>query len=274
MTSQLADDGIERDLSFAAEIARDAGRRALAQRECGRWEGQTLADVGDHAADGYLQGCIRGRYPEDAILSEETADSPERLGKERVWIVDPIDGTREYSQLRDDWAVHVGLCVGGVGALGAVALPAVDTVLWGVALEGRERSGHDGNGRAAVRGDSAQTGAPRILVSRSRTPSWIADFAGALEGELVPFGSVGFKASRLLLGEADVYVCRQGLNEWDTCAPEIVARAFGWHVCTMSGESHVYNRPNPRNHELVICRPAWRERVLEAAVASGALRES
>jgi 3'(2'), 5'-bisphosphate nucleotidase len=96
------------------------------------------------------------------------------------------------------------------------------------------------------------------------------DVLGA--GERLPTGSVGFKVARLLRGEADVYVHKQGLKEWDTCAPETVARALGWTVCKLRGDEHVYNRRDPVNHELVICRPAWRERVLEAVAACGALQ--
>src|SRR5258708_1516830 len=112
------------DLQFAIEAARVAGERVLGLRASGRWkDGATLADVGDQAADGFLQGFVRGRYPHDGILSEETADSRARLALERVWIIDPLDGTREYSQGRDDWAVHVALAIDGQPALGAVALP-------------------------------------------------------------------------------------------------------------------------------------------------------
>src|SRR6185503_12058122 len=102
---QLAE--IQRDLAFAIEAARAAGERSLAVRATGRWSEDALADVADQGADGFLQGIVRGRYPDDGILSEETADTRSRLSKSRVWIIDPLDGTREYSQLRDDWAVHV-----------------------------------------------------------------------------------------------------------------------------------------------------------------------
>ncbi len=141
MSQDLSDETIQRDLDTAISIARSAGMRCLGLRQTGRWEGKMLADVGDQAADGFLQGFIQGRYPEDGILSEETVDSPERLGKERAWIIDPLDGTKEYSAERDDWAVHVALTVGGRCALAAVALPSLDEVLWGVAIPGKERGG-------------------------------------------------------------------------------------------------------------------------------------
>lgn len=261
---------IERDLAFAIEAARAAGRRVLALRGEKRWEGKVLADVGDQAADGFLQGFIRGRYPTDGLLSEETADSPERLEKARTWIVDPLDGTQEYSELRADWAVHVALTVGGRCALGAVALPASDDVLWGVCVAGKERAGST-SGTELARGMSEQRARPRIVVSRSHTPPWVERFARALDAELVPVGSVGFKVARLLTGEADIYAHTVGLKEWDTCAPEVVARALGWHVSKLRGEEHVYNQRNPKNHELLVCRPAWRERLLTALRESGAL---
>jgi 3'(2'), 5'-bisphosphate nucleotidase len=266
----LTDQEIERDLAFAIEAARAAGRRVMALRQEGRWQGKTLADVGDQAADGFLQGFIRGRYPEDGLLSEETADSAERLGKRRAWIVDPLDGTQEYSELRADWAVHVALTLGGRCALAAVALPAGDDVLWGVCLPGKERAGSSA-GSALARGSSEQPARPRIVVSRSHTPPWVERFARSLNGELVPCGSVGYKVSRLLAGEGDIYAHTVGLKEWDTCAPETVARALGWHVSKLRGEEHVYNQKNPKNHELLVCRPAWKERLLAALKESGAL---
>ncbi len=263
---------LERDLAFATEVATLAGRRVNLLREAERWEGRALGDVGDQAADGFLQGFLRGRYPGDGILSEETADSEERLEKERVWIVDPLDGTKEYSEMRHDWAVHVALTIGGRCALGVVALPALDELLWGVTLGRRPRGGVRG-GEREVRGESQSSGRPKVVVSRSHTPPWVERFAGALDAELLACGSVGYKVSRLLVGEADVYVHKVGLKEWDTCAPETVARALGWHVCKLRGEEHVYNRRNPKNHELVVCRPAWKERVLEAVASSGALED-
>jgi 3'(2'), 5'-bisphosphate nucleotidase len=261
---------IERDLRFAVEAARAAGARALALRASERWKGDMLADVGDQACDGYLQGLILGRYPDDGLLSEETADSPARLAKARTWIVDPLDGTREYSELRHDWAVHVALSLGGACALGAVALPSQGRLLWAVSLPGEERAGLEGNG-ALLRGDSKARPPLRVAVSRSHTPDWITRFLASIGGTPVPAGSVGNKVAMLLTGEADLYVHKKGLKEWDTCAPEVVARALGWSVCKLRGEEHRYNQKDPKNHELVVCRPAMRAQVLETLAASGAL---
>jgi 3'(2'), 5'-bisphosphate nucleotidase len=262
---------LEHDLRFAIDSARWAGERVLALRKAGRWQADILADIGDQAADGLLQGLIQGRYPDDGILSEETADSAERLSKQRSWIVDPLDGTKEFSEGRSDWAVHVALTLGGRCALGAVALPALGKVLWG-ALDGQSaRHGVEGGGELAP-GSSTGPARPRVVLSRSHTPEWMDRFCEAIgASERLPTGSVGFKVARLLLDEADVYVHKRGLKEWDTCAPEAVARALGWTVCKLRGEDHVYNQRDPKNHELVICRPAWRERVLAAVQACGAL---
>jgi 3'(2'), 5'-bisphosphate nucleotidase len=260
---------LERDLEFAIEAAELAGARALALRASGRWkESNQLADVADHAADGLLQGFVRGRFPHDGILSEETADSQRRLSIARTWIIDPLDGTREYSQLREDWAVHVGLAVGGRCRLGALALPARGKVLWGVCEAEVRVHGMKGTG-ALVSGDSPAPARPRIAVSRSHTPSWMPRFAEILGADLVHSGSVGNKVGMLLLGEADLYAHRRGLNQWDTCAPECVARALGWSVSHLDGSEIAYNVASPHVDQFLVCRPAARERVLAALREAG-----
>ena len=265
---------LDRDLAFAISAARDAGERGLSLRALERWEGKTLGDVCDQACDGFLHGMLAGRYPDDGVLSEETVDTPARLEKSRVWIVDPLDGTKEYAQLREDWAVHVALAVDGQCVLGAVALPSQGKVLFGVAQADGQRAGVIGDDACElVSGDSPRPERPRIAVSRSHTPEWVDRFAATMGGELVPAGSAGHKAGLLLTGQADMYVHKIGLKEWDTCAPETIARSLGWHVCRLDGSEHVYNRADPRNHELVICRPEARDAVLEALAASGALED-
>jgi 3'(2'), 5'-bisphosphate nucleotidase len=273
MADALTDAELQADLDFAIAAARDAGQRLMGLRGGGRWQDeQVLGDVADQAADGFLQGLLRGRYPDDGILSEETADSPARLDCWRTWIVDPLDGTKEYRSGREDFAVHVALTLDGHPAVAAVGLPQSGLVLWGVALPGRERGGVLGAPLTLAHGDDPGPAVTRIVVSRSHTPAWVERFAAEYGGtSLVRCGSVGFKASRLLLGEADVYVHKRGLKEWDTCAPEVVARALGWRVCRLDGTDQLYNRADPRNDELVICRPAVAERVLATAVAAGVL---
>lgn len=275
----MSPEGIETDLQFAIEIAQSAGRRALGLRQetnkegAPRWEGKMLADVGDQACDGYIQGTLFGRYPDDGVLSEETRDSADRLAKERAWIIDPLDGTKEYSQRREDWAVHVALTYKNECALAAVDLPAQDRTLWAVSLPGQERAGLVGGGDL-VRGDSPVPDKPRIACSRSHTPPWMETFHAEMGGgELVRAGSVGNKVSLLLLGEADLYVHKIGLKEWDTCAPETIARALGWHVCKLRGDEHRYNQADPVNHELVICRPEVAEKVIATLATCGALED-
>ena len=265
---------IERDLAFAVLAARGAGERAMAIRALDRFEGKTLGDVCDQGCDGYLHGLLLGRYPDDGVLSEETIDTPERLDRSRVWIVDPLDGTKEYAQLRDDWAVHVAPVVDGACALGAVALPSRGEIFFGVAVPGHERAGVEGgDALELVAGDTDARDVPRIAVSRSHTPEWVERFAGSIGGELAPAGSAGNKVAMLLRGDADAYVHKIGLKEWDTCAPETIARSLGWHVCRLDGTEHRYNQRDPKNHELVVCRPAAKDRVLEALRDAGALED-
>ncbi|MBL4769715.1 MAG: 3'(2'),5'-bisphosphate nucleotidase CysQ [Planctomycetes bacterium] len=260
---------LARDLEFAKLAAHQAGQRALQIRKSGRWRDRTLADVGDQACDAYLQGLILGRYPEDGLLSEETADTPARLDKRRVWIVDPLDGTKEYQSDREDWAVHVALTVGGLCSLGAVALPSQGITLWGVAAPGFESAGMDGPGEI-LPGNSPGGKKLRLAVSRSHTPPWVEALASELDAELVPAGSVGNKVGLLLRGEADFYVHKTGLKEWDTCAPECIALAQGWFVSRLDGSSQTYNQTNPYNDQMLVCRPVDKDRILRALIACGA----
>ncbi|MCA8953319.1 MAG: 3'(2'),5'-bisphosphate nucleotidase CysQ [Planctomycetes bacterium] len=273
MTATPTAEELDTRLAFAAQIASEAGARLRGLRASGRWSDEkVLGDVADQAADGYLQGYLRGRHPEDGLLSEETKDSPGRLGPRYTWIVDPLDGTKEYRTDRHDWAVHVGLCHDGVPVLGAVALPAIDRVLTGVCVAGHERCelrGEGGDWPRELAPANAATSGLRIAVSRSHTPDWVQRFADHIgASELVPSGSVGFKVSLLLFGKADVYVHKTGLKEWDTCAPEAIARAAGWAVHRLDGSDQRYNQPDPRNDEILVCRPAVLERVLASVAAA------
>lgn len=269
----LSEADLDARLQFAIRIAEAAGQRLLGLRASGRWqEPGILGDVGDQAADGYLQGCLLGRYPDDGILSEETADDPARASRRCTWIVDPLDGTKEYSTGRHDWAVHVGLAVDGQPVLGAVALPAIGRVLTGVCAGARPRAAVLGSGgewpTSFVTGPGPAK--PRLVCSRSHTPEWVKLFAAQMgEGELVPCGSVGFKVAMLLFGKADVYAHDKGLKEWDTCAPEAIARAVGWSVGRLDGSAQGYNRKDPRNDQILVCRGEVRERALAALRAVG-----
>ena len=265
-------------LGFATAIAREAGRRLSVLRSSGRWqEPKILGDVGDNAADGYLQGALFGRYPEDAVLSEETKDDLERTKNRIAWIVDPLDGTKEYAGGRHDWAVHVGLAVDQKPVLGVVAMPTIDRVIVATnPTEGSSSVSLLGSGGewpdSFVDDNGSQGDAPlRLVASRSHTPEWMQRFAeGMGNAELVPCGSVGFKVSMLMFGKADIYVHKIGLKEWDTCAPEAIARAAGYSVCRFDGQDHCYNQENARNDELIVCRPWLKDRVLEVLKSVGA----
>jgi 3'(2'), 5'-bisphosphate nucleotidase len=189
--------------------------------------------------------------PDDAVLSEEGVADPARLSARRVWIVDPLDGTREYGEVpRADWAVHVSLAIDGDPVAGAVALPARDLTL---ATD------------PAPPAPPAWGGPPRVLVSRSRPPAEAARVAEALGGELVPLGSAGAKAMAVVLGDADVYAHSGGQYEWDSAAPVAVARAAGLHASRLDGSPLVYNRPDPYLPDLLICRPDLADQVIAAA---------
>src|SRR5690606_20624454 len=171
----------------------------------------------------------------------------------RVWIVDPVDGTREYGEERSDWAVHVGLAIDGVATVGAVALPGLD-------------------GGLVLRSDRpaalplAHGGAPRLLVSRTRPAPEALALVKRLGGELVPMGSAGAKAMAVVRGEAEIYLHSGGQYEWDSCAPVAVARGHGLHCSRIDGSELRYNQRDTWLPDLLICRPEWAEPVL-AAVA-------
>lgn len=264
--------------SFAAAIARDAGRRLFSLRESGRWtDPKIMGNIGDQAADGYLQGALFGRFPHDAVLSEETKDDLARCKNRVAWIVDPLDGTKEYASGRHDWAVHVGLAVDQKPVLGVVAMPSIDRVMAAMLPDDGPGSvelfGKGGEWPETFTPDPGSLGDQplRLVASRSHTPDWMQQFAvGMGNAELVPCGSVGFKVSMLMFGKADVYVHKIGLKEWDTCAPEAIARAAGYSVCRFDGQDHRYNQENARNDELVVCRPWLKDRVLEVLKSVGA----
>jgi 3'(2'), 5'-bisphosphate nucleotidase len=242
------------DHSLAAELATNAGRLLVDLRARRATEGvdpKALGREGDAESHRLLMAALADARPRDAVLSEEGLADPARLAAERVWIVDPLDGTREYGEVpRTDWAVHVALVVGGEPVAGAVALPARDLTL---------------ASEPPPPPPPAWEGPPRVLVSRSRPPAEAARVAEALGGELVPLGSAGAKAMAVVLGEADVYAHSGGQYEWDSAAPVAVARAAGLHVSRLDGTPLVYNRPDPYLPDLLICRPELAERVIAAA---------
>jgi 3'(2'), 5'-bisphosphate nucleotidase len=235
------------DHATAAALATMAGVQLLALREQGL-TGDELKQAGDAASHVLLLAELAERRPADAVLSEEGTDDAARLSARRVWIVDPLDGTREYSEPpRHDWAVHVALVEDGELVAGAVALPA----------QGRTLATG-----APLPASTPRTGAPRLLVSRTRPTEHAIQLAHALGADLVPMGSAGAKAMAVVLGEADVYAHSGGQYEWDSAAPVAVAAAAGLHVSRLDGSPLRYNRPNPWLPDVLICRPDLADDVL------------
>jgi len=239
------------EAAVARLLADEAGVRLLEIRARDELSGPELKAAGDAGAQAVLAARLAELCPGDAVLSEEAADSAVRLGAERVWIVDPLDGTREYSERpRDDWAVHVALWRGGELVAGAVALPARGVTY-----------ATDVAPVLPARGD----GPIRLAVSRSRPPRFVASLAEAIGAELVPMGSAGVKAAAVWRGEADAYLHAGGQYEWDSAAPVAVARAAGLHTSRVDGSPLVYNCPDPLLPDLLVCRPELRDTLLESA---------
>ena len=234
------------DAELAAQLADHAGRILLAVRDAGLIEGKPLGKAGDETANQFLVHALRQQRPADGLLSEESKDTAERLDKSRVWIVDPVDGTREYGEQRTDWAVHVALAIDGVAETGAVALPGLDLVLRSDAPQPLST--------AAER--------PRLVVSRTRPAKEAVAVAERIGGELVAMGSAGAKAMAVVRGEAEIYLHSGGQFEWDSCAPVAVARAHGLHCSRIDGSALVYNQRDTYMPDLLICRAEWAERVL------------
>jgi len=237
-----------------ARAAADAAASVLLRLRGGELTGRALGDRGDADAQAAILGVLGEQRPGDVVFSEEAADDRRRLSAERVWIVDPLDGTREYGEDRPDWAVHVALWAAGELAAAAVALPALGTVLLT-------------DPPAAV--PAADARAPRVAVSRTRPPRQADAAAAALGGELVPLGSAGYKTTAVVRGEVDAYVHAGGMYQWDSAAPVAVARAAGLVAVRLDGSPLRYNEPDPWLPDLLVCRPELAETIL-AAVAAGA----
>jgi 3'(2'), 5'-bisphosphate nucleotidase len=243
------------DDEIAVRLATEAGRRLLEIRaEVGFTDQKALKHAGDQGSQHLLATALAGYRPGDAVLSEEAVDDPVRLTAERVWIVDPLDGTREFSEEgRTDWAVHVALWRGGELVTGAVALPALGVTLSSATI---------------APPCAAPAGPPRLVASRTRAPKLVADVADTIGGVVLPMGSAGAKASAVIRGEADVYVHAGGQYEWDSAAPVAVALAAGLHATRIDGSPLRYNQPDPLLPDLVICRPELADQVLAAISAS------
>jgi 3'(2'), 5'-bisphosphate nucleotidase len=207
--------------------------------------------MADRQSHEFLVAELARLRPDDAVLSEEGADDPARLSAGRVWIVDPLDGTREYGEPgRTDWAVHVALWERGELTAGAVALPAVDRVLSTVDVLRTDDLLSPGDPATAIAEDRHEP--VRLLVSRSRPPEFVQELAERLGAELVPMGSAGAKAAAVIDGQADAYVHSGGQYEWDSAAPVAVARAAGLHASRIDGSSLRYNQAHPSVPDILI----------------------
>jgi len=235
------------DEDLAARLAEGAGRLLMELRTSGFLEGAALGVVADKVANAFILTALREWRPQDPVLSEESPDHKERLASERVWIIDPLDGTREYGEGRPDWAVHVALAVAGEPKVGAVALPALGKL---------------------YRSDEAAAPAPvsrerpLIVVSRTRPPAEVAEIAALLGADLIEMGSAGAKAMAVLAGDADLYYHAGGQHEWDNCAPAAVALGAGLHASRADGSALAYNRADTVVPDIIVGRPELAARVL------------
>lgn len=235
------------DAELAAHLAECAGKLLLEVRASGLFSDKALGKAGDATANQFLVHAIRAARPDDGLLSEEMKDDGTRLAKRRVWIIDPVDGTREYGEGRVDWAVHVALAIDGVAEIGAVALPGVGVVM-----------------RSDQPASLPRAGAPlRMVVSRTRPAKEALDVAQKLGAELVPMGSSGAKAMAILRGEADIYLHSGGQYEWDSAAPVAVAQAHGLHCSRIDGSALKYNNQDVYLPDLLIGRKEHAQSVLK-----------
>ncbi len=244
------------DHADAARIADEAGRLLLELRAVLDGDGadvDALRDEGDRRSHELIVEALAESHPSDPVLSEEGRSNPARPQDRRVWIVDPLDGTREFGEPgRTDWAVHVALAVDGSSVAGAVALPARGITL---------------STASAPPLPPAAPSRPRLVVSRTRAPELCAAVADRLGADLVAMGSAGAKAMAVVLGEADVYLHAGGQYEWDSAAPVAVAAAAGLHVSRLDGSPLRYNRPDPWLPDLLVCHPELAVPVLHAVTA-------
>jgi 3'(2'), 5'-bisphosphate nucleotidase len=244
------------DDRLARDLAAEAGDLLLALRADGG-DPDTLRQAGDRRSHELLAGRLAGLRPDDAVLSEEGLDDPARLAADRVWIVDPLDGTREFGEPgRTDWAVHVALWERGTLTAGAVALPA----------QGRMLS----TAEPPEPPPGPAPGAPvRVVASRTRPPAFLTRLAGQVPLELIPLGSAGAKAAAVISGDADAYLHSGGQYEWDSAAPVAVAIAAGLHASRLDGSVLEYNQADPSLPDILICPVGITAMLLEGLRAIG-----
>jgi 3'(2'), 5'-bisphosphate nucleotidase len=249
------------DAELARDLATEAGQLLLRLRdERGFDDPGALRDAGDKQSNELLLRLLSQARPDDIVLSEESADDPRRHEADRLWIIDPLDGTTEFGEPgRTDWAVHVALWQRGRGLIeGAVALPAL----------GRTLSTAD-----PLPELPAPNPRPRLAVSRTRRPAWVVAVAEEVGGELVPIGSAGMKTMSVVLGDADVYMHSGPMKEWDSAAPVVVAAKAGLAVSDLRGEGLVFNKPSRLTDQLLVCHAELVEPLLAAFAATEADRQ-
>jgi 3'(2'), 5'-bisphosphate nucleotidase len=245
------------DARLAAALAKEAGELLLEIRAADAGDApKDLGRRGDEQANTLLLSRLAEHRPGDAVLSEESTDDPARLEAHRVWIIDPLDGTREYSMPgRDDWAVHVALWETGAEiTAAAVSLPAIEEVF---STDGPVRL----TAPPGVFGESRRL---RLVVSDSRPPAFTDAVAGRVFADVVPMGSAGAKTMAVVRGEADAYLHAGGQWEWDSAAPVGVALAAGLHASRLDGSALVYNQPRPYLPDLLVCRAELASSLLDA----------
>ena len=232
----------ESDHSLAKESATLAGQLLLLLRDLAkdsRIEAETLGKIADQKSHELLHKIISDVFPNDAILSEEQEDDLQRLGSGRVWIIDPLDGTREFEETgRTDWAVHVALAENGIPTVGAVAIPSIGTTFCS-------------NDNPTIRNEISEV---RVICSRTRPSPAAQMIAEKLSGKIIHLGSAGAKAMTVVSGDAEIYVHTGGQYEWDSCAPVAVALANGLHASRLDGSPLVYNQSDTYIPDLLICR--------------------
>lgn len=241
------------DIELARGIAAETGALLLRLRAESGLTGTALGSRGDRAADDLILARLRAARPDDCILSEESHDDRARCAASRVWVIDPLDGTRDYAEGRDDWAVHIGLAVDGFPAAGVVGLPVL--------------------GRLYASDDPAPAlpplpARPRMVVSRTRSAEVVTRVGAALGAELVGMGSAGAKAMAVVDGRAEIYLHAGGQYQWDNCAPAAVALAAGLHASRIDGTPLAYNGEDPLLPDLLICRKELADAVLAAIAAA------
>ena len=263
------------DHVLARDLAGQAGTRLLELRAQGG-DPDVLRKAGDRLSHEFLTAALADARPGDVVLSEEGADNPARLTARRVWIVDPLDGTREFGEAgRTDWAVHVALWEGdALLAPGGTTLPALppaaagpsppgNLVAGAVALPAQDRVLSTAEPPPPLAAGDAPAKI-RVVVSRSRPPRFVRNISGLIDAELVPLGSAGAKVAAVINGEVDAYVHGGGFYEWDTAAPVAVARAAGLHASRIDGSDLAYNQADLLMPDILVCRPAIAGVLLQA----------